>query len=221
MLRCCWSKIQKLWVYLPGVGSLSFSIILPVLVNFLLCVYVVSALVLGSILFTIVRCVHLQLRRYYYPVFSACCCGIGSFSCWYIIVAGVVFFVGAGVMRKCCWCMPIAGWITTIKQCQHWWPLTSLSHHIHQTCPCENSLVSMVIKYEPFRLWVLGKLSLRVKRLQREAGHLHQPSAEIRNKWNYTSTLPYAFVVFTGTTLPLSLTRQTHCRDKTTKTTKK
>jgi len=49
----------------------------------------------------------------------------------------------------------------------------------------------MVIKYEPFRHWVLGKLSLRVKRLQREAGHLHQSSAEIRNKWNYTLPLSH------------------------------
>jgi hypothetical protein len=76
--------------------------------------------------------------------------------------------------------MPVAGWTPTIKQCQHWWPLASPSHHIHQTCPFQNSLPSMVIKYEPFRHWVLGKLSLGVRRLQREAGHLRQSSSEIR-----------------------------------------
>lgn len=134
----------------------------------------------------------------------------------------LVFFCGKSCTEasghgKCWCCMPIAGWIPTIKQCQHWWHLASLSHHIHQTCRCQNSVVNMVIKYEPFRHWVLVELSLRVNQLQREAGHLHQSSAESTNKWNFTSILPYAFMVFTGTTLPLSLTRQTHCRDKTTK----
>jgi hypothetical protein len=36
--------------------------------------------------------------------------------------------------------------------------------------------------------WVLGALSLGVRRLGREADHSPPPSAEVKNAWNYTST---------------------------------
>jgi hypothetical protein len=38
--------------------------------------------------------------------------------------------------------------------------------------------------------WVPGALSLEVKRPGREADHSPSSSAEIKNVWSYTSTLP-------------------------------
>jgi hypothetical protein len=38
--------------------------------------------------------------------------------------------------------------------------------------------------------WVLGALSLGVKRPGREADHLPPSSAEVKNAWSYTSTPP-------------------------------
>jgi hypothetical protein len=38
--------------------------------------------------------------------------------------------------------------------------------------------------------WVLGSLSLRVKRPGREANHSPPSSAEVKNAWSYTSTSP-------------------------------
>jgi hypothetical protein len=38
--------------------------------------------------------------------------------------------------------------------------------------------------------WVLGALSLEVKRPGREADHSPPSSAEAKNAWNYTSTPP-------------------------------
>jgi len=41
--------------------------------------------------------------------------------------------------------------------------------------------------YPPIQ-WVLGALSLKVKRPGRESDHLPQSSAEITNAWSYTYT---------------------------------
>jgi hypothetical protein len=43
--------------------------------------------------------------------------------------------------------------------------------------------------------WVLGALSLGVKRLGCEADHSVPTSAEVKNTWIYTSTPPYTFMV--------------------------
>jgi len=40
------------------------------------------------------------------------------------------------------------------------------------------------------------EVSLGVKRLGRESDYLPLPSAEIRNTWSYTSSLPYFFVAW-------------------------
>jgi hypothetical protein len=45
-------------------------------------------------------------------------------------------------------------------------------------------------------------LSLGVKQPGFEADHLPLSSAEVKSEWSYTSTLPYAVVVCTGTPLP-------------------
>jgi hypothetical protein len=42
--------------------------------------------------------------------------------------------------------------------------------------------------------WVSGALSPGVKRQGREADHSHPTSAEVKKKWIYTSTPPYAFM---------------------------
>jgi hypothetical protein len=42
--------------------------------------------------------------------------------------------------------------------------------------------------------WVPWALSLGVKRLGREADNLPPSSAEVKNAWSYTSTLPYVFM---------------------------
>jgi len=44
--------------------------------------------------------------------------------------------------------------------------------------------------------WVPGTLSLGVKRPEPEADHLFPFSAEIKNVWKYTSTLPYVFMTW-------------------------
>jgi len=38
--------------------------------------------------------------------------------------------------------------------------------------------------------WVPGALSLQVKRPVREADHSHPCSAQVKNAWSYTSTVP-------------------------------
>jgi hypothetical protein len=52
-------------------------------------------------------------------------------------------------------------------------------------------------RFHPARLWgppsllsngYEGAVPLRVKRLQREAGHSPPSSAEVKNAWSYTST---------------------------------
>jgi hypothetical protein len=45
-----------------------------------------------------------------------------------------------------------------------------------------------------------------VKWLGHEANNSLPYSAEIKSEWNYTSTPPFAFVVQTGTTLPVLYT---------------
>jgi hypothetical protein len=57
--------------------------------------------------------------------------------------------------------------------------------------------------------WVPGALSLGVKQQEREADHSPPSSAEIKNAWSYTFSLPirlYGVVLSkkesTGTTLP-------------------
>jgi hypothetical protein len=42
----------------------------------------------------------------------------------------------------------------------------------------------------PLIQWVPGALSQRVKRPKRETDHSPPSSAEVKNAWNYTSTLP-------------------------------
>jgi len=42
--------------------------------------------------------------------------------------------------------------------------------------------------------WVLGAVSPSVKRPGREADHSPPSSAEFKNAWSYTSTLPYVFM---------------------------
>jgi hypothetical protein len=44
--------------------------------------------------------------------------------------------------------------------------------------------------------WVLGALSLGVKRSGREAEHSPPSSAKIKNAWSYTSALQYVFMVW-------------------------
>jgi hypothetical protein len=51
--------------------------------------------------------------------------------------------------------------------------------------------------------WVLGALSQRVKRPRCEVDHSPPYSAEFNNEWRYTSAPPYAFMVYTLTTLIL------------------
>ena len=41
--------------------------------------------------------------------------------------------------------------------------------------------------------WVPGYRSQWVKRQRHEADHSPASSAEVKNEWSYTSTLPYAF----------------------------
>jgi hypothetical protein len=58
--------------------------------------------------------------------------------------------------------------------------------------------------------WVLGGLSLGIKRPERESDHSPPSSAEVNNAWSYTSTLPISLRCLvvsysTGTTLPLHL----------------
>jgi hypothetical protein len=50
---------------------------------------------------------------------------------------------------------------------------------------------------------VMGALSLRMRQLGCEADHSPPSSAEVKNDWSYTYTLPYVLMVCTGTTLPL------------------
>jgi hypothetical protein len=47
---------------------------------------------------------------------------------------------------------------------------------------------------QPHFHWVLGALSLGVKRPGREADHSPPTSAEVKKTWIYTSTPPYIFV---------------------------
>jgi hypothetical protein len=42
--------------------------------------------------------------------------------------------------------------------------------------------------------WVLGAVSLGVKRPGREADHSPQTTAEVKKIWMYLSTLPYVFM---------------------------
>jgi hypothetical protein len=54
-------------------------------------------------------------------------------------------------------------------------------------------------KYNSFNTpiqWVLGALSLGVKRPGREADHSPQFSAEVKNAWSYTSTPQYIFMAW-------------------------
>jgi hypothetical protein len=44
--------------------------------------------------------------------------------------------------------------------------------------------------------WVLGALSLGVKRKWREANHSLPSSAEVKNAWSYTSTPQYVFMAW-------------------------
>jgi hypothetical protein len=44
--------------------------------------------------------------------------------------------------------------------------------------------------------WVLGAVSLGVKRPGREADHSSPSSAEVNNAWSYTSTPPYVFMAW-------------------------
>jgi hypothetical protein len=47
---------------------------------------------------------------------------------------------------------------------------------------------------QPLIQWVLGTLSLGVKRPGRKVDHSAPASAEVKKMWIYTSTPPYAFM---------------------------
>jgi hypothetical protein len=49
---------------------------------------------------------------------------------------------------------------------------------------------------QPPMQWVLGALSLGLKRPGRGADHSAPCSAEVKNTWNYASTPQYAFIVW-------------------------
>jgi hypothetical protein len=44
--------------------------------------------------------------------------------------------------------------------------------------------------------WVLGNLSLRVRRSRRDAFHSPPSYAEVKNAWSCTSFLPYVFIAW-------------------------
>jgi hypothetical protein len=46
--------------------------------------------------------------------------------------------------------------------------------------------------------------SVGVKQSMHETYHLTPSSADVRNEWTYTSTLPYSFMPCTGTNLPFT-----------------
>jgi len=46
----------------------------------------------------------------------------------------------------------------------------------------------------PLSQWVLGALSMGVKRLGIEANRSRPSGAEVMNAWSYTSSPPYAFM---------------------------
>ena len=50
---------------------------------------------------------------------------------------------------------------------------------------------------------VLRAPSKEKKHLRHEADHLTLSTTKIKNEWSYTSTPPYTFMVYTGTTLSL------------------
>jgi hypothetical protein len=58
----------------------------------------------------------------------------------------------------------------------------------------KNFLFSMASTQPPIQ-WVLGALSLGVKRPRSEADHSPPASAEVKKMWIYTSTPPYAFMI--------------------------
>jgi hypothetical protein len=52
---------------------------------------------------------------------------------------------------------------------------------------------ALVLNQPPIK-YVPGGYFLRVKRKGSEAGHSSPSSAEVKNEWKYTSTVPYVFV---------------------------
>jgi hypothetical protein len=46
----------------------------------------------------------------------------------------------------------------------------------------------------------------KVKRVRREVNHSHPPTADVKNKWSYTSTSLYTFIAWRGKNLPLHFT---------------
>jgi hypothetical protein len=59
--------------------------------------------------------------------------------------------------------------------------------------------------------WEPGSLP-GTKREGREVGHSPPSSAEVKHEWSCTSTLPYAFMTWTGRTLPSDLLLNLRCR---------
>lgn len=53
---------------------------------------------------------------------------------------------------------------------------------------------------QPAIQWVLWALLLDIKCSRNEADHLSPTSAEFNKEWNYTSTLPHAFMMCKETT---------------------
>jgi hypothetical protein len=47
-----------------------------------------------------------------------------------------------------------------------------------------------LVPTQPLIQWVPGALSLGAKMLRRRADHSHPSSAEVKNAWSYSSTLP-------------------------------
>jgi len=59
------------------------------------------------------------------------------------------------------------------------------------------------LSYPPIQ-WVPGFISLGTKKAGHEAMHSSPSSAEVRNKWSYTSKPTFTFMSHTGRTLPYS-----------------
>jgi hypothetical protein len=51
--------------------------------------------------------------------------------------------------------------------------------------------------HTPIR-WIQGLIALAVERPEFEACHIHIPSGEVKNKWNYTSARLSSFMTCTG-----------------------
>jgi len=78
----------------------------------------------------------------------------------------------------------------------------------HDLIPCQGTEMFSKIprsstgSAQPPTQWVLGVLSPGLKWPGCKADHLPASNAKVKNKQNYTSN-PYAFMLYSGTVLPL------------------